>query len=87
MSRGSREYLPACIAVALVLQEIRASLGYIPRDAVGAVARFLNLHETTVYGVVTFYSQFYLTRQGKHKIKVCQELLVMCGVARRLSKL
>jgi NADH-quinone oxidoreductase subunit E len=36
------------------------------------IARFLNIGESAVYGVVTFYAQFYLTPQGRHKIKVCQ---------------
>ncbi len=55
-----------------VLQEIQAVLGYIPREAMTRTASFLNIPESAVYGVVTFYAQFYLTRQGKHKIRVCQ---------------
>jgi NADH:ubiquinone oxidoreductase subunit E len=55
-----------------ILQEIQDALGYIPREAMTAAAEFLGLPESTVYGVVTFYAQFYLTRQGKHKIRVCQ---------------
>jgi NADH-quinone oxidoreductase subunit E len=35
-------------------------------------ANFLNIPQSSVYGVVTFYAQFYLTRQGKHRVKVCQ---------------
>ncbi len=55
-----------------VLQEVQDALGYLPREAMAAVAEFLNIPESAVYGVATFYSQFYLTRQGKHKIRVCQ---------------
>jgi NADH-quinone oxidoreductase subunit E len=55
-----------------ILQEIQEALGYIPREAMTETARFLRVPESTVYGVVTFYAQFYLTRQGKHKIRVCQ---------------
>ena len=54
-----------------ILQDIQDILGYIPRDAMSQTARFLNLTGAAVYGVVTFYAQFYLTRQGKHRIKVC----------------
>ena len=35
-------------------------------------ARFLNTPESAVYGVVTFYAQFHLTRQGTHEVRVCQ---------------
>jgi NADH-quinone oxidoreductase subunit E len=55
-----------------LLQDIQAEFGYIPADAMRATARFLRVPETAVYGVATFYAQFYLTRQGKHRVKVCQ---------------
>ena len=55
-----------------ILHDIQDVLSYLPREAVTETARFLNVPESVVYGVVTFYTQFYLTRQGKHKIKVCQ---------------
>jgi NADH-quinone oxidoreductase subunit E len=55
-----------------ILQDVQDTLGYIPPEAIKATAEFLRIAESTVYGVVTFYTQFYLTRQGRHKIKVCQ---------------
>lgn len=55
-----------------ILQDIQAVCNYIPSEAMTATARFLNIPASKVYGVVTFYAQFYLTPQGKHKIKVCQ---------------
>lgn len=55
-----------------VLQDIQETFGHISRETMAETSRFLNIPESNVYGVVTFYAQFYLTRQGKHKIKVCQ---------------
>ena len=55
-----------------VLQDVQAAFGYIPPEAMTEIAKFLRIPESTVYGVATFYAQFYLTRQGKHRIKVCQ---------------
>jgi len=55
-----------------VLQDVQGALGYLPPEALSAAARFLNVPEVIVYEVATFYAQFHLTRQGKHKIKVCQ---------------
>ncbi len=54
-----------------ILQDIQAEVGFIPREAMSRTARFLNIHESSIYGVATFYAQFYLTRQGKHKVRVC----------------
>jgi len=55
-----------------VLQDVQEKLGYLPKEALVSVSRFLNLPESVVFGVATFYAQFYLTRQGKHKVKVCR---------------
>ena len=54
-----------------LLQDMQDERGYITFEAISAAAKHLNIPESSVYGVVTFYSQFHLTRQGRHKIKVC----------------
>ena len=54
-----------------LLQDVQDELGYLPPEAMEEVARHLNLPEGAVYGVVTFYAQFYLTPQGRHRVKVC----------------
>lgn len=55
-----------------ILQDIQNDRGWLSRESLVETARFLNIPESAVYGVATFYAQFYLTRQGKHKIRVCQ---------------
>jgi len=55
-----------------LLQEVQDAFGYIPPEALRAVARHLGLGETAAYAVATFYSQFYLERRGRHTVKVCQ---------------
>ena len=55
-----------------ILQKTQGKFGYISRKRLTQIAAFLNITESAVYSVVTFYSQFYLTRQGKYKIRVCQ---------------
>lgn len=55
-----------------ILQDVQEALGYLPREAMAAVAAFLNAAESAVYGVATFYAQFNFVPQGRHKVKVCQ---------------
>lgn len=55
-----------------ILQKTQEKFGYISRKRLAQIATFLNITESAVYSVVTFYSQFYLARQGKYKIRVCQ---------------
>lgn len=55
-----------------LLQEIQAVYGYVPEEAVQLVAQDLSIFPVEIYGVLTFYTQFYLTPRGKHTIRVCQ---------------
>ncbi len=54
-----------------ILQKVQAGLGYLPREAMLEVARFLDIPEIDVYSVVTFYNQFRLNPPGRHSIRVC----------------
>ncbi len=54
-----------------ILQDTQEAFHYLPAAAIKEIARFLNISESTVYGVCTFYTQFKLTPQGKKIIRVC----------------
>jgi NADH-quinone oxidoreductase subunit E len=55
-----------------ILQEVQDMLGHVPPPALNMVASFLNMPQSSVYGVVTFYSQFRTSRSGRHTIRVCE---------------
>ncbi len=59
-------------ALSPLLQDIQAAYGYVPDEAVKLVARELSIFPVEIYGVLTFYTQFYLTPRGQHTIRVCQ---------------
>ena len=54
-----------------ILQMIQDTLGYLPPEAIAIVADYLDLTESDVYGVATFYNQFRFNPPGKNPIKVC----------------
>ena len=54
-----------------ILQKVQEKLGYVPREAMVEIAKFLGIPEIDVYGVVTFYNQFRLNPPGRHSIRVC----------------
>ncbi|MGE5620135.1 MAG: NADH-quinone oxidoreductase subunit NuoE [Sphingomonadaceae bacterium] len=58
-------------AIIPILQEVQEAYGYLPREALARIADSIGVPFSRVYGVATFYSQFYLTRRGKNVIKVC----------------
>lgn len=55
-----------------VLQEAQEKFGYLPRDVMLEIAEFLQLPQSTVFGVSTFYAQFKFTPTGRKVIKVCR---------------
>jgi NADH:ubiquinone oxidoreductase subunit E len=55
-----------------ILQETQAVYGYLPEAVVVEVARQSGVPASRVYGVITFYAQFSIVPQGRHKVCVCQ---------------
>ena len=54
-----------------LLQEVQASLGYLPKEAMQKIAGFLEMPEVEVWGVATFYNQFRFVPLGKYHTVVC----------------
>ncbi len=55
-----------------VLQEAQKQYGYLPEAVLVKISKELKVALSHLYGVVTFYSQFYLKPRGRHTIKSCQ---------------
>jgi len=55
-----------------VLKSIQDAYGYLPREALEAVAEYRQEPLASVYGLATFYSQFHLAPRGEVVIRVCQ---------------
>jgi NADH-quinone oxidoreductase E subunit len=71
-----RKRYPTAEAVLLPALYIaqRLSGGWLPDEAIQAVAAELGLPESKVYGVVTFYDLFHQKPVGRHRIRVCTNL-------------
>ncbi|NOZ50708.1 MAG: NAD(P)H-dependent oxidoreductase subunit E [Chloroflexi bacterium] len=54
-----------------VLQKAQETYGYLPPDVLQLIARQLKIPLSKVYGVATFYAQFYLERRGRHILRLC----------------
>lgn len=55
----------------MILHKVQQEYGYIPREVALKLSRMLNVPLAKIYGVVTFYHFFKLTKPGKHIISVC----------------
>jgi len=54
-----------------ILHRTQAAFGYIPADAVPAIAKHVRLSAGEVFGVLTFYKSFSLEPKGDFTITVC----------------
>ncbi len=55
----------------MVLHRVQEEFGYIPREAAFEVSSALDIPVAKIYGVITFYHFFKLTKPGKTQIAVC----------------
>ena len=55
-----------------LLQEVQDHFGYLPPAALEEISRRTRVPLSRIYGVVSFYAQFYTTPRGKHTIRCCR---------------
>lgn len=55
-----------------ILQQVQASFGYLPEEAISPITTFLNITEGQVYSVASFYDEFRLTPLGRNRVTVCR---------------
>ena len=54
-----------------ILQDIQRKYKYIPREALEALAEYLETPVSRLYGMATFYKALSLTPKGEHIVTVC----------------
>jgi len=54
-----------------ILQKAQERFGYLTEEAISEIAKFSRMSESEIFGVASFYAQFYFTRRGEHTVKVC----------------
>jgi NADH-quinone oxidoreductase subunit E len=54
-----------------VLQRAQGIYGYLPAEVLKRISERMGVSLSQVYGVATFYAQFYLTRRGRNIIREC----------------
>jgi NADH-quinone oxidoreductase subunit E len=54
-----------------VLQKVQEQLGYLSEEAIAEIAKVTGISASEIFGVASFYAQFYFTPRGNHTVKVC----------------
>ncbi|MFA5079632.1 MAG: NAD(P)H-dependent oxidoreductase subunit E, partial [Dehalococcoidia bacterium] len=55
-----------------ILQDIQTEYNYLPRTALDKLAKKLDIPQSRVYSMATFFRAFSLVERGKHICNVCQ---------------
>jgi formate dehydrogenase subunit gamma len=55
-----------------ILHAVQAEFGYVPQEALPAMATGLNLTKAEVHGVMSFYHDFREAPPGAHVVKLCR---------------
>lgn len=55
-----------------VLQEAQEIYGYLSEELLAAIGKRLHIPLSRIFGVVTFYAQFYTTPRGRFTVRVCR---------------
>jgi NADH-quinone oxidoreductase subunit E len=55
-----------------ILQEAQEVYGYLSEELLAAIGKRLRIPLSRIYGVVTFYAQFYTTPRGRYTVRVCR---------------
>ena len=55
----------------MILHKVQEEFGFIPRDAADQVSEMIKVPLAKIYGVITFYHFFKLTKPGDYNIQVC----------------
>ena len=54
------------------MEAVQEEFGYLPKEAMQKISRFLKVPESNIYGVATFYALFRLIPRGKNMVSVCR---------------
>lgn len=55
----------------MVLHKVQEEFGYVSRESADKVAELLEIPLATIYGVLSFYHFFKMTKPGDYNIQVC----------------
>ena len=56
----------------MILQDLQAKQGYLTGETIARVAERLNIPQSQIYSVATFYKSLHLTPRGKHTVDICE---------------
>ena len=54
-----------------ILQDIQSEYNYLPREALEKLSKKMDIPQSQIYSMATFFRAFSLNKRGKHIVNVC----------------
>ncbi|MCM8821930.1 MAG: NAD(P)H-dependent oxidoreductase subunit E [Candidatus Omnitrophica bacterium] len=70
-----------------LLQDIQGRKNYIPVSLLKKICKQLDIPESKIFGVLTFYSQFTTEKRGKYLVKLCDGTACHVKGAREVKRI
>jgi len=67
-----RKYAASRDSLIPILQAVQESEGYVSGESIAATSDYLDLPESKIFGVATFYNQFRLSAPGRCQVQICR---------------
>jgi len=55
-----------------ILSDVNREFGYVPQEAMQAIGRFLDIPQSQVFSVASFYDMLSTDPQGEHVVRFCE---------------
>ena len=69
-----------------ILQDVQQAYGYLPPPVLTWISRETGIATSRMYGVITFYAQFYTEPHGRHTVRCCQGTACYVKNGRRIAE-
>lgn len=70
-----------------ILNEVQDYFHYLPKESLNIISKELHVSLAKIHGVITFYTQFKLTKPGKHIIQACHGTACYVRGAQQLTNI
>ena len=74
VEEGLSRYGSGREAVMQLLTDVNAELGYVPEEAMKAIAKAVGVSNAEIYSVVSFYSFLSIEPRGRHIVRLCKTI-------------
>lgn len=74
VEEGLSRYGSGREAVMQLLTDVNNELGYVPEEAMRAIAKAVGVSKAEIYSVVSFYSFLSIEPRGRHIVRLCKTI-------------